>query len=52
LAIARRGFVDGPLVDRIADYAPHVAPEVLDLVRAMQEDVAAVAGEVVRPDPR
>jgi hypothetical protein len=44
LEMARRGFVDGPLEDRIADYLPYVAEPVLELVRAMQADVAAGAG--------
>jgi hypothetical protein len=46
LAMARRGFVDGPLEDRIADYVPNLAEPVLELVPAMQAEVAAGAGMV------
>jgi hypothetical protein len=46
LAMARRGFLDGPLEDRIEGYLPYLAEPVLELVRAMQADVAAGAGMV------
>jgi hypothetical protein len=46
LAMARRGFLDGPLEDHIDAYLPYLAEPVLELVRAMQAEVAAGAGVV------
>lgn len=45
LAVARRGFLAGPLIDLISEYVPHIAPELLGLVRAMQDEVTAEARE-------
>ena len=44
LTRARRGFLKGPLVTRIAkSYATHVAPPLLTLIDTMQQDIVAGA---------
>jgi hypothetical protein len=43
LATARQGFLEGPLLSRVSGYLSHITPQVLDLVRAMQEDVVSGA---------
>jgi hypothetical protein len=43
LDLARRGFLAGPLLERIPQYVPHLAPELVELLRAMQEKVIAGA---------
>jgi hypothetical protein len=41
--MARQGFLKGPLETRIEGYLAHIAPPLLEMVRAMQADVTASA---------
>ena len=50
VAATRRGFLRGPLLPRIEAHLPNIAPELRELVRAMQEDVVrTAAGEPSPP---
>ena len=46
--MARGGFLNGPLEERIADYVSHIAPPLLELIGAMQANVLAVAESEAR----
>ena len=57
LETARQGFLAGRLLNRISEFLPSIAPRVLDLVDAMQENIAGIsltrdaAGSEDRPIP-